>query len=67
MNKIMNFLNGHKTWIGATMMVVGTIGLPFVTIPAQVATLLLYGGTALGGAGIAHKAIKAAEELKAAK
>jgi len=59
MKKLMILINGKKTWIGAGLLVCGTLLAPRLHIPADIAQLLSLIGTGLGGAGVLHKAIKA--------
>ena len=58
-NKVLNALDGKKTYLGAALLLAGSGLLP-LAIPAAVLPWLSLGGTALGGAGIFHKITKAA-------
>ena len=59
--KVWDFLNGKKTWIGAGFLIVG-YGGPYVGIPQDVCDALVRIGEFLGGVGILHKFYKGGEK-----
>ncbi len=75
MNKLLTYLNGKKTYIGAALLGLGAeisgtlpavplIGaLPAIPVLAPAVPFLMVAGTLLGGLGLYHKGLKGIRAL----
>ncbi len=75
MNKLLQYLNGKKTYIGAALLGLGAeisgtlpaiplIGaLPAIPVLAPAVPFLMVAGTLLGGAGLFHKIVKGVQAV----